>query len=202
MLISSMLLTACDSQTTNGSQQEIVSSESKNTDTLAVETENSPTSLDNLFTYHKQFKVNDTLTFDVLSWGSESKGNYLILKSDKLSNEYFSISGQREGRIINAFITDMDADMQAEVIVVTQSRTDNKGSLYAHEIDGQNKQADIVLPDLSPELQKGYIGQDTFYVTKDRLIREFTLQNESSLKRKIEYTFGNNTFILSGNTDK
>jgi hypothetical protein len=138
----------------------------------------------------------------VLSWGSESKGNYLVLKSDKLSNRYFSISGQREGRIINSFISDMDADMQAEVIVVTQNRTDNKGSLYAHEIDSHNKQTDITLPDLSPELQEGYAGQDTFYVDKEKLFREFRLQNETAGKRRVEYTFRNNTFILAGNTEQ
>lgn len=206
------VLFSCESQPAGGESTQkdnLSATQNQNIDTLSVETAVNPTALTDIFTYHKQFKVNDTITFDVLGWGTESKGSYLVLRSDKLSNRYFSISGQREGRIINSFVTDMDADLQIEVIIVTQENATKKGNIYSHEIDSLNKQTDIILPELTTELKRNYAGSDTFYLNQNKLIRQFQLtsgQNNSkgqnASQRQIDYVFKNNTFILSGNSEK
>lgn len=202
------MLSGCGSQTdTERSNENNKTSATDEVDTLSVKTQEQPVELRNIFTYHKQFKVNDSLVFDVLEWGAANKGSYLVLKSSRPTNNYFSISGQRTGKIVNAYITDMDADMQLEVTIITKDNDDNKGNVYSHEIDSLNQQSNITLPELSPELKSGYIGNDTFFISQDKLIHKFHINAKNKTAdsndaiRQIEYVFRNNTFILSGSNE-
>ncbi len=207
IIIGVCVVSGCESQPA-GENNTVSNIATEQIDTLSVKPQEQPADLKDIFTYHKQFKVNDSLVFDVLGWGAAKKGSYLVLKSSIPTESYFSISGQRMGEIVNSYITDMDADMQLEVIIITEDNDRNKGNVYSHEIDSLNQQTDITLPELSLELKSGYVGNDTFFISQEKLIRQFqiTSQNETgdggNAIRQIEYVFRNNTFILSGSNEK
>lgn len=201
------LLTNCKKKDSTESQIKFLQAKDGKADNFIVAKGKNISELADLFHYHKQWLVNESLTFDILGWGPKTTGSYLILKSDKLANRFFSISGERTGKVINSFITDMDADMQEEVLIILRENTKGKANLVIHEIDSLNKQKIIYLPELSEDLTEGYYGTDSFYINNNKIIREFPVyEGQQSLKqprgkRSIEYILSNNTLVLSGNRE-
>lgn len=176
-------------------------------DTFVVEPEANSGDLADLFTFHQKLNLNANISFDVLGVGTPNGGNYLILKSDKKKNKYTSITGDKEGQIVQAYATDMDADQQIEVIIAIKSMDNRKGTLIIHEIDSLNNQTKITLPELTTEGAQGYQGQDTFYVKGNKIIREFSVRSSStstgtSNSRRIEYVLKNNAFLPSAQGEK
>jgi hypothetical protein len=202
-------LGGCDKKNTNreSNSSNEVNLNRLSGDTIQVKPGKQLANLSDLFHFHRQFSVNDTLTFDILAWGPSHSGTYLILKTDRLSDRYTAISGDRVGHLSHCYITDMDADKQEEVLIIMKQEPEGKGSLVIHEIDSLNKQKIISLPKLAENLSEGYIGSDTIYMRGKKIIREFPVyevQNKVNTikgKRSIEYIFSNNTLVLSGNTE-
>jgi hypothetical protein len=141
----------------------------------------------------------------VLGIGRTDVGNYLILKSDKKRESYVSITGDKQGRIINSNATDLDADHHIEVIIFIRDEKTSRGNLLIHEIDSLQNHTRITLPDLSSDLSEGYRGQDTFYVQNNKIIREFPVfpknssdTQKASARKNIQYVLKNNALLPSG----
>ena len=172
-------------------------------DTFLVEPDANSGDLQELFTFHRKLQVNNDISFDVLGIGKTARGNYLILKSDKRNGTYASITGDKQGRLIHSYATDMDSDQQIEVIIFTKTGNQQRGNLIIHEIDSLNNHTEITLPDLTPDVADGYQGQDTFYVAGNKIIREFPVFPKDSAgqananRRHIEYVLKNNALLPS-----
>jgi hypothetical protein len=170
-------------------------------DTFVVEPEAHPGELTELFTFHRKLNLPNGLSFHVLALGQPASGSYLIIKSDDRGKRYTSITGNKKGRIVQAYATDMDADKQIEIIIAIESVEDRKGTLIIHEIDSLNNQTKITLPELTSDFSEGYQGQDTFFVKGNKIIREFPVSPASNDQkvstRRIEYVLSTNTLLPS-----
>lgn len=213
-LILQIVLSSCTENTADNTaettnQAAVNSVSQKLADSLIIEPEENAGDLSDLFTYHNKLLVNGHVEINVLGIGTTSVGNYLILKSDKKRGSYVSITGDKQGRIVNSIATDMDADHQIEVILFIRDEKTSWGKLLIHEIDSLQNHTRITLPDLSSDLAEGYKGQDTFYVEKNKIIREFPVFPNSSsgtqtasARRHIQYVLKNNTLLSSGHQTK
>jgi hypothetical protein len=169
------------------------------TDTFVVEPEAQAGDLNELFTFHQKLNVQD-MTFHVLGLGTMASGNYLIIKSSNDGKKFTSITGDKKGRIVQAYATDMDADKQVEIIISIKSLEDHKGTLVIHEIDSLDNQSKITLPELTSNFLEGYQGQDSFFVKGNKIIREILVSTKDAGKtgkRSIEYVLKNNTLLPS-----
>lgn len=158
------------------------------------------------FRFHKAIEVKPGLTFDVLSWGrgSELSGAFLILRSDSTNIKYRSTTGELEGRMVDAWNMDMDADGNPEIFI--QTKGDNKESflkMYVYEFDDNGSARELHFPDLSSSTKKNYHGKDSVYVRDGVLYREFPLYDEKDTsgvkptgKKVIEYNLSGNTFSV------
>lgn len=174
------------------------------TDTFVVEPEAQAGDLTELFTFHRKLNVQN-MTFHVLGLGTMASGNYLIIKSSNDGQKFTSITGDKKGRIVQAYATDMDADKQMEIIISIKSPVDQKGTLIVHEIDSLNNQNKITLPELTTDFLEGYQGQDSFFVKGNKIIREFLVSTKDegkTGKRTIEYVLKNNTLLPSAQGGK
>jgi hypothetical protein len=155
------------------------------------------------FRYHKAIEVKPGLTLDIVSWGrgSNSVGGYLVLRSDSTHMSYRSVSGELDGKIVDAWDMDLDSDGNPELYI--QSKGEGEGSylnmyIYEYSEGGSNQQ--IRFPELSGSLKKGYKGNDSVYVKEGKLMREFPLFNsdDSTSKnsgeiRRLEYSLRSNS---------
>lgn len=155
------------------------------------------------FRYHKAIEVKPGLTLDIVGWGrgSNSVGGYLVLRSDSTHLNYRSLSGELDGKIVDAWDMDLDSDGNPELYI--QSRGEGEGSylnmyIYEYSEGGSNQQ--IRFPELGSSMKKGYKGSDSVYVKDGKLMRQFPLYStgDSASKstgeiRKIEYSLRNNS---------
>ncbi|HEY0666918.1 MAG TPA: hypothetical protein VGD22_02010 [Sphingobacteriaceae bacterium] len=158
------------------------------------------------FRFHKEIEVKPGLTFDVVSWGrgSETSGAYMILRSDSTHLKYRSITGELDGKLLDAWNMDMDSDGNPEIFI--QAEGVGEGShltMYVYEFNDSGNSQKISFPSLSGSLKKGYKGQDSLFIKEGKLMREFPVfENEGtdSLKtterRKLEYNFRSNSFSV------
>ncbi len=156
------------------------------------------------FRYHKAIEVKPGLTLDIVGWGrgSNSVGGYLVLRSDSTHLSYRSLSGELDGRIVDAWDMDLDSDGNPELYI--QSKGEGDGSylnmyIYEYSESGSNQQ--IRFPALSGSMKKGYRGSDSVYIKDGKLMREFPLftTDDSTAKssgeiRKMEYRLRGNSF--------
>ena len=154
--------------------------------------------------YHKAIEVKPGLTLDVVSWGrgSNSVGGYLVLRSDSTHLKYRSISGELDGKIVDAWDMDLDSDGNPELYI--QARGEGKGSylsMYIYEFSESGSSQLIRFPELSGSVKKGYKGNDSIYIKEGKLLREFPVFNpeDSTAKssgeiRRLEYNLRNNSF--------
>lgn len=201
------LLSSCTDNTgSSANNQESATSTRQAVDTFVVEAEAQAGDLSDLFTYHKKLILNDAITFDVLGIGTTVTGNYLIIKSDKRTGAYASITGDKQGHIVHSYATDMDADQQIEVIIFTRNEDNQQGSLIIHEIDSLNNHTKITLPELTTDLAEGYQGQDTFFVKGNSIIRKFPVAVANSTgnasTKSIEYVLMNNALLPSSQKEQ
>lgn len=158
------------------------------------------------FKFYKSVEVIPGLTYDVVSWGrgSENSGGYLILRSDSTRLKYRSVSGELDGKIIDAWNMDMDADGDPEIFI--QAEGEGEGShlnMYVYEFNDSGNPRTLRFPDLSSETMKLYRGQDSIYIDNGNIMREFPLFEETDNTKKatggrklIEYTLRNNNFSV------
>ena len=159
------------------------------------------------FRFHKAIEVKPGLTLDVVSWGrgSESAGAYLILRSDSTNLKYRSISGELDGKIVDAWNMDMDSDGNTELFI--QAQGEGEGShltMYVYEFADNGSSQKITFPNLGNSSKKGYKGGDSLYVKEDKLFREFPIIDtddksagkKAESKKVLEYGLRNNSFTV------
>lgn len=156
------------------------------------------------FRFHKAVEVRPGLTLDIVSWGrgSNSVGGYLVLRSDSTKMDYRSVSGELDGKIVDAWDMDLDSDGNPELYI--QAKGEGKGSylnMYIYEYSEGGSNQKLKFPELSSSLNEGYRGLDSVYIKDGKLMREFPVfdSNDSSSHktgqiRKIEYSLRNNNF--------
>lgn len=175
-----------------------------NEPTQVKEKEIPKTVLPQPFRFHKALEVVPGLTYDVLSWGrgSGTSGAYIILRSDSTHLKYRSQTGELDGKIVDAWSMDMDADGNPEIFI--QAAGEGEGSyltLYIYEFDDEGSGQERDFPSLTSSMKKGYKGGDNFYIKDGRLMREFPVYKDDDEgnkpdngKRLIEYTYRRNSF--------
>lgn len=154
------------------------------------------------FRFYKAIEVKPGLTLDIVSWGrgSDSIGGYLILRSDSTRLSYRSVSGELNGKVLDAWNMDLDTDGNPELYIqAVREEKDNYLNMYVYEFAEGGSNQQIRFPDLNSTLKEGYRGKDSLYIKDGKLFREFPFYAEkdstSAIKpiiRRLEYTLKNN----------
>jgi hypothetical protein len=156
------------------------------------------------FRFHKLVEVSPGQYYDVLSWGrgAVDTGAFVILHSDSSGRKYNTTTGDLDGRIVDAFNTDMDADGNPEILIQAKSTDTTKHvNIYAFEFNN-NTARKIDFPRLKSS-KANYRGQDNFYIQEGKLIREFpsytgtgTNAKLTGGKYKLQYSLSGNEFDI------
>jgi hypothetical protein len=157
------------------------------------------------FRFHKRVEVSPGEDYDVLSWGrgSATTGAFLILHSDSVDKKYVTTTGDLDGAIIDVYNSDMDLDGNPEILIQAKGKdTTNYATIYAYEFT--NGKADkLDFPKLTSSQKKGYRGDDNFYITQGKLMREFPIYDGNTkdakptgAKRILEYGLRSNNFTV------
>jgi hypothetical protein len=126
------------------------------------------------FKYHKLMEVSPGQYYDVLSWGrgAGNENSYMILHSDSTGKKYTITSDDLDGTITDVYNSDMDLDGNPELIIQAKGKDSiNFTHIYAYEFKGNNAQK-LDFPKLQSS-KKNYRGNDNFYISEGKLIREF-----------------------------
>lgn len=149
------------------------------------------------FSYYKKLEIKPGYNFEIVGWGRgvDSIGGALILMSDSVKNNYKSVAIDREGIITDAFNLDLDNDGNPEIYLQTLVRK-NVSDLTVYEF-GNGSFSKISFPGISA--QKGYKGNDQFYVKNGDLLRKIPLESEENGKmvttvKVVKYRLSGNTF--------
>ncbi len=163
-----------------------------------------PPSLIAPFRFHKPMEVSPGQYYDVLSWGRGSidTGAFVILHSDSSGRKYNTTTGDLDGKIIDVYNTDMDADGNPEILIEAASTDTTKYiNIYAFEFN-DNKARQIDFPSLKSS-KANYRGKDNFYIQEGKLIREFPSYlgkgkeaKPTGGKFKLEYGLSGNDFTV------
>lgn len=153
----------------------------------------------NPFPFYKSIEIKPGYYFEVVSWGKgvDSVGGFLILMSDSTKQNYKSISVERQGIITDAWNMDLDNDGNPEIYVQTLVRK-NVADVNVYEFNNDfNK---ISFPGISS--QKGYQGDDKFFVKHGELFRSVPIVQTDSgktttLVKTLKYRLSGNSFSSS-----
>jgi hypothetical protein len=189
MLTGLLLITGCDE---------------KKPATPVLEAPKTPT-LTAPFRYHKLIEVSPGQDYDILSWGrgDTTKGSFEILHSDSAAKKYTTTTGDLDGKIIEAYNSDMDLDGNPEILIQTKGKdTVNYVNMLAFEFtNGKAQKLDF--PKLTTTQKQGYRGHDNFYVKDGVLMREFPLFDGNgkdakltTQKRLLQYGLRQNSFTV------
>ena len=158
------------------------------------------------FRFHKLIEVSPGEYYDILSWGrgSVDTGSFAILHSDSLAREYVTTTGNLDGKIVDVYNSDMDVDGNPEILIQTKGKdTTNYAKIYAFEYGTDNKANKRDFPRLTSSQRDGYRGEDNFYISEGKFIREFpiydgntTQAKPTGAKRKLEYGLRGNEFTV------
>jgi hypothetical protein len=126
-----------------------------------------------------------TLSKDGISYHvqatQEGSLNTLTVTPKGFSSSNRPESTEIEGSVTDAKIADINGDGAPEVYVfITSAGSGSYGSLVAYSSNKNKSMSAIYLPELEPKSKeaKGYMGHDTFTLTKDRLVRSFPVYND------------------------
>ncbi|MCC8425916.1 PliI family lysozyme inhibitor of I-type lysozyme [Mucilaginibacter sp. UR6-11] len=155
------------------------------------------------FKFHKMVEVAPGQYYDVMSWGrgATDTGSFLILHSDSAGRKYTTTTGDLNGQIVDVYNADMDIDGHPEILIQAKRKdTINYTTIYAFEFY-ESKVQKLDFPKLTGSQRKGYRGNDNFYISEGKFIREFPIYEGSGpsakltgAKRKFEYSLSNNSF--------
>jgi hypothetical protein len=155
------------------------------------------------FKFHKMIEVAPGQYYDILSWGRGSldTGSLLILHSDSAGRKYTTTTGDVNGTIVDVYNSDMDIDGHPEILLQAKRKdTINYNTIYAFEFY-ESKVQKLDFPKLTSSQRKGYRGNDNFYISEGKFIREFQIfegggaaAKPTGAKRKLEYSLNGNSF--------
>ncbi|MES2810513.1 MAG: hypothetical protein V4619_17900 [Bacteroidota bacterium] len=156
------------------------------------------------FKFHKMIEVAPGQYYDVMSWGrgAGKESAYMILHSDSSGQKFTTTTGDLDGAITEVYNSDMDLDGNPEILVQAKGTDSiNFTHIYAYEFKGSNAQK-LDFPKLQSS-KKNYRGDDNFYISEGKLIREFPsyTSNGSDGKKtggkyKFEYTIQGNELAV------
>jgi hypothetical protein len=171
-----------------------------------VITNNSPkaATLMEPFKYHKMIEVAPGQYYDVMSWGrgAGKESAYMVLHSDSSAQKFTTTTGDLDGSITEVYNADMDLDGNPEILIQAKGTDSiNFTHIYAYEFNGSNAQK-LDFPKLQSS-KKNYRGDDKFYISEGKLIREFPSYTTSGSdgkptggKYKFEYTLQGNQLAV------
>jgi hypothetical protein len=155
------------------------------------------------FKFHKMIEVAPGQYYDILSWGRGAidTGSLLILHSDSSGRKFTTTTGDVNGTIVDVYNSDMDIDGHPEILLQAKRKdTINYNTIYAFEFY-ETKVQKLDFPKLTSSQRKGYRGNDNFYISEGKFIREFPIYEGSGpsakptgAKRKLEYSLNSNSF--------
>jgi len=134
---------------------------------------------------------------------ARSIGSYIVRISSN-GRAVTEVTGDRDGTIQDCWMTNIDADEDAEVLLFSQSAgSGGYAQLYAYRFDGEVLQP-IELPAPDSDLLSGYQGRDRYEVSDGTLFRRFPIYEEDDANccpegddRVIEFDSATNTWRLS-----
>jgi hypothetical protein len=152
------------------------------------------------FKFHKMIEVAPGQYYDILSWGrgAGKESAYMILHSDSSGQKFTTTTGDLDGAITDVYNSDMDLDGSPEILIQAKGTDSiNFTRIYAYEIRGKEVQK-LDFPKLQSS-KKNYRGNDNFYISEGKLIREFPSYTSSGSdgkptggKYKFEYALRDN----------
>jgi hypothetical protein len=125
-------------------------------------------------TFHKNL-TQEGISFQIQET-HENTHNIVTITPKGLTESNRAESTDIDGTIVDAKIADINHDGAPEVYVfITSEGSGSYGSLVAYTTNHNKSMSMIYLPELDPQSKEaqGYMGHDTFTLTKDRLVRRF-----------------------------
>jgi hypothetical protein len=118
--------------------------------------------------------------FDVSSTG---EGSFQQLEIQPYGLEIVNdkVTMEIDGAVVNAEITDLNADGFPEILIYTASAgSGSYGNVIGYSVNNGKSMSSIYFPPISEnkETSKGYLGHDEFAIVETNLIQRFKLYNE------------------------
>ncbi|MBC5992749.1 hypothetical protein [Pontibacter cellulosilyticus] len=189
LLVCACCLTACNSD----SETQAVTQETADTTQLP---ETPQPEVSNEVSYEERLQGGG-MRFDVRTTGLGSQRSLAIIveRDEQLP---VRIDEAIEGTVTKSVVADLNDNKKPELLVfVSGSGSGSYGKVYGYEFE-REYWGELTIPELSPELQKDYMGHDEFKVVNDRLIRTFPIYLETDPNccptggtRTITYTLNN-----------
>lgn len=108
---------------------------------------------------------------------ARSMGSYIVRISSN-GSPVTEVTGDRDGTIQDCWMTNIDADEDAEVLLFSKSAgSGGYAQLYAYRFDGEELQR-IELPPPDSDLMGGYQGRDSYELIDGTLFRRFPIYQE------------------------
>ena len=124
------------------------------------------------------------IRIDLVNWGTvHSIGTYKLFTSLLYKGDTFTIDlvqqSEREGVIENAWLSDFDKDNIPELIFYSKSvGSGGYGNLVVLEFLEKKLLWKLLEIEENKEVLQGYMGYDTFTVSKDFIVRRFPIYKE------------------------
>lgn len=123
--------------------------------------------------YQQELKAGG-MQFDVSTTGLGSMRTLTVLVARE-DQQPTRIDEPIEGTVMNTTVTDLNQNKKPELLVfVNSGGTGSYGTVYGYEFE-REYWGQLKMPELSPELQKDYMGHDKYEVVNNRLIRTFPI---------------------------
>ena len=114
------------------------------------------------------------MQFSVSTTGLGSMRNLTVV-AERDEQQPTRIDENIEGAVTDAVVADMNNNKKPELLVfVNSGGTGSYGNVYGYEFE-REYWGQLKMPELSAELQKDYMGHDTFEVINNRLVRTFPI---------------------------
>ena len=137
------------------------------------------------------------VTFQVES-PNDSSINPVIVRANAAEGSLGQMQTEADGTISNVEIEDLNADGYPEIYVyIASAGSGSYGSLIAYASNRNKSLSEIYLPSIedSPEISRGYMGHDEFFVGEGALVRRFPVYRDGDTNaepsggtRQIQYT--------------
>ncbi len=159
-------LTACNSEKTSEENlQEGITEDKPTSSVLRTEDEE--------VSYTEQLEGGGmSFTISTTGLGEQRNLTILVIRDEQAPTR---IDEAIEGTVTKSLVTDLNQNKKPELMIfVTGSGSGSHGKVYGYEFD-REYWGELKMPDLSPALQKDYMGHDEFKVVNNRLVRTFPI---------------------------
>ncbi|MCX2979847.1 hypothetical protein EYC98_03105 [Halieaceae bacterium IMCC14734] len=131
-------------------------------------------------------RVLQGVTFQVES-PHDSSINQVIVRANMSGDSLGQMQAEADGTITNVEIEDLNADGYPEIyIYVNSAGSGSYGSLIAYASNRNKSLSEVYLPSIedSPEISRGYMGHDEFFVGEGTFVRRFPLYQNGDTNSK------------------